>query len=88
MNQLQNLSEFMRWLIKGGEEKQSVLRMCWGGGVNSHMKGAGMVIISLRSANHRFSMKFQDAMPIFLAVKISFRVGRKKKVSHCFGVLS
>ena len=47
--------------------------------MNSHMKGAGMVVISFRSANHRFSMKFQDGMPIFLAVKISFRVGRKKR---------
>ena len=44
------------------------------------MKGAGMLIISLRGVNFRFwsHLGFSGQKTIYLAVKISFRVAREK----------
>ena len=40
------------------------------------MKGAGMLVVSLRGVNFRFDVLGKT--PLYLAVKVSFRVAREE----------
>ena len=46
----------------------------WGG--TPHMKGVGMLVVSLRGVNLTYAVLGKT--PPYLAVKVSFRVARKK----------
>ena len=56
------------------------------GEVDSHMKGAGMLVVSLRGVNFGFWSHFgcsgQNAIIFILAVKVLFRMHAKKN-SFC-----
>ena len=47
-----------------------------GGGGTPHMKGVGMLVVSLRGVNLTYAVLGKT--PPYLAVKVSFRVARKK----------
>ena len=47
-----------------------------GGGGTPHMKGVGMLVVSLRRVNLAYAVLGKT--PPYLAVKVSFRVARKK----------
>ena len=47
-----------------------------GGGGTPHMKGVGMLVVSLRRVNLTYAVLGKT--PPYLAVKVSFRVARKK----------
>ena len=53
-----------------------------GGGGDSHLKGTGMLVVSLRGVNFRFwsrlGCSWQNVIIIFLAVKVSFRVAHEE----------
>ena len=46
------------------------------GGGTPHMKGVGMLVVSLRRVNLTYAVLGKT--PPYLAVKVSFRVARKK----------
>ena len=47
-----------------------------GGGGPPHMKGVGMLVVSLRRVNPTYAVLGKTSP--YLAVKVSFRVARKK----------
>ena len=50
-----------------------------GGGGTPHMKGVGMLVVSLRGVNFGFwSQGVLGKTPLYVAVKVSFRVAREK----------
>ena len=51
-----------------------------GGGETPHIKGVGMLVVSLRGVNFRFwsHLGCLGKTPSYLAVKVSFRVAREK----------
>ena len=57
----------------------------WGGG-DPHMKGVGMLVVSLRGINFGFwsHLGCSGQTPSYLAVKVSFRVAREKYILSVF----
>ena len=65
------------------KSKQETPAMGWGpgkgGGGTPHMKGVGMLVLSLRGVNFGFwSQGVLGKTPLYVAVKVSFRVAREK----------
>ena len=69
-----------------GTEQRKVSRkhLRWAGGPGRgggtpHMKGVGMLVLSLRGVNFGFwSQGVLGKTPLYVAVKVSFRVAREK----------